>query len=210
MLQGHFALRSMQESVMSQAFRTPSLDRVRLARVALLAFVSLAAALNAATCIAKEAKEAAGVLALPERPAEIAPFMAKMDDQQARATLARVLEERTRDPKPERGREMLMGLEQVSGMLGGRLKDIAEARDEVAAGPRIYWEWLTGRGADPIAPVRGVAWGALLIVFAWVAQLAAGALARRAIGQWQTASPVARRRLAAAMMPFRWIVFLST
>src|SRR4051794_13719525 len=94
----------------------PDNARVTVARVALLAFLSLAAALGAPTCIAKEAKEPAGSLALPERPAEIAPFMAKMDDQQARATLARVLKERTRDPKPERGREMLMGLEQVSGM----------------------------------------------------------------------------------------------
>jgi hypothetical protein len=146
---------------------------------------------------------------LPDRPAEVAPFLAGMDDQQARATLARLLEERTREPKPERGREMLMDLEHASGMLGGRLRNITEAKADVAAAPRIYWQWLTGNGADPIAPLRATAWGALLVVFAWLAQVAAGALATRASGRWETASPVARRRLAAATMPFRWIVFLG-
>src|SRR4051812_41512119 len=172
---------------MGQALRTGSPDRVRLARLALLAFVSATAALQAPNCTAKDAKQSAATLALPDRPAEVAPFLAGMDDQQARATLARLMEERTRDPKPERGREMLMDLEHASGMLGGRLRNITEAKGEVAAGPGIYWQWLTGHGADPIAPFRATAWGALLVVFAWLTQLAAGTLATRAIGRWGTA-----------------------
>src|SRR4051812_39900744 len=141
-----------QECVMGQALRTGSPDRVRLARLALLAFVSATAALQAPNCTAKDAKQSAATLALPDRPAEVAPFMAGMDDQQARATLARLLEERTREPKPERGREMLMDLEHASGMLGGRLRNITEAKGEVAAAPRIYWQWLTGDGSRSNRP----------------------------------------------------------
>src|SRR4051812_417619 len=97
----------------------------RPGRFALLVFVALLPALNASNCAAKDTKSDPGSVSLPERPAEIAPFMAKMDDQQARATLARVLQDRARDPEAERGREMLMNVEHASNMLGSRLGQIA-------------------------------------------------------------------------------------
>src|SRR4051794_26314481 len=181
----------------------------RLGRFALLAFVTFLPALNGSNCAAKGANNDPTAAALPERPAEIAPFMAKMDDQQARATLARVLQDRARDPEPERGREMLMAVEHASNMLGSRLGQIAGAKGEVGAAPGGYWRWLTENGSDPTAPWRALAMAAILIVLGWLAQAGAGAAAFRLLRDWRSAGPLARRRVAAAVMPLRWVVFLG-
>jgi small-conductance mechanosensitive channel len=181
----------------------------RLRGVALLAFVTFVPALNSPYCAAKDAKSDQTSVTLPERPAEIAPFMAKMDDQQARATLARVLQERTRDPEPERGQEMLMGVEHASNMLGNRLGQIAGAKVELATAPGVYWAWLTENGSDATAPWRALGWAAILILLGWLAQAGAGAAAFRLLRQWRSAGPLARRRVAAAVMPLRWMAFLG-
>jgi small-conductance mechanosensitive channel len=179
-----------------------------LGRFALLAFVTLVPALVASNCPAKDAKSDAASVALPERPAEIAPFMAKIDDQQARATLARVLEDRVRAQEPEGGREMLMDLEHATKTLGDRLGQIVGSAGEAAAAPGVYWRWLTQNGSDPTAPLRAMAGAAILIAVAWLAQAAAGAATLKALDHLKT-GPLVRTRLAAAVMPLRWLVFIG-
>ena len=58
-------------------------------------------------------KSASGgtTLALPKTSAEVAPFVAPMDDRQVRSLLVRTLEERTRQSEPMPEREMLTMME---------------------------------------------------------------------------------------------------
>ena len=64
---------------------------------------------------------------LPERSADIAPFLAKMDDQQVRALLARVLEEKTLAAHREPSANVLLAFERATAQLGARLAQIAGA-----------------------------------------------------------------------------------
>jgi hypothetical protein len=82
---------------MGQALRMRC-QRGWLCRFAVLALFTLVPAVAGSNSLAKDAKGEAASVGLPDKPAEIAPFMAKIDDQQARATLSRVLQERVRDP----------------------------------------------------------------------------------------------------------------
>src|SRR5687767_12073259 len=60
-----------------------------------------------------EDKPTAGgaALTLPKTSAEVGPFVAKMDDREARSLLVRVLEERTRQSEPKPEAEMLTMVE---------------------------------------------------------------------------------------------------
>ena len=52
---------------------------------------------------ASKSTSGGATLALPKTSAEVAPFVAPMDDRQARSLLVRVLEERTQESKPMSG-----------------------------------------------------------------------------------------------------------
>ena len=56
---------------------------------------------------ASKSTSGGATLALPKTSAEVAPFVAPMDDRQVRSLLVRVLEELTHESKPIPEREML-------------------------------------------------------------------------------------------------------
>jgi small-conductance mechanosensitive channel len=185
----------------------PSNRARRFSRCALLLALTLSPTLAARPCWATEAKPGSAA-ELPDQPAEIAPFMAKLDDQQARATLARVLEDRTKDREPARPREMLVDLDRVTKTIGDRVRDVAGAKEEVLTAPSVYWQWLSDSGSDRMAAVRALISAAVVIVLAWLAQRAVGAAALRALARRRETTAEATLG-GVAVVPLRWIVFLG-
>jgi hypothetical protein len=93
--------------------------------LALLSLAPLSLIVPHETAAQETSKTAGAALSLPSTTAEIAPFLAKMDDQQARATLARVLEERSQPSEPERT-DLLMDFEHGTARLGSRLAEVQQ------------------------------------------------------------------------------------
>jgi small-conductance mechanosensitive channel len=189
------------------------IDRISTLRAAtacgLLLMASLVPSLTPAPEAAAQGlpKAAPAAPALPERAAEVAPFIAKMDDQQARATLARVLEERTSAARTDASADMLVGFEQATARLGGRLAEIAAAGPEAASAPSLFWRWLTAGGADPRAPWRVLGGAAIILALCWAAQAAAAAALRPVIRRWSAAKR--GDRVEAAVLALRWLAFLA-
>ena len=158
---------------------------------------------------ASKSTSGGATLALPKTSAEVAPFVAPMDDRQVRSLLVRVLEERTHESKPIPEREMLTMMESATGRLAARVGQIFGAADEVVTSPVVFWRWLTAGGSDPTGPWRALAGGFMLIAIGWLAQKAA-ALAIRKTMPLRARTEFAPNRAAAAIILLRFIAFLGT
>jgi hypothetical protein len=127
-----------------------------------------------------EGRVTGGVKAsLPKTAPEIAPFVVKMDDRQARSLLVQTLEEGTRGAEPMPEREMLTMMESATGRLAARVGQIFGAAGEVVTSPVVFWRWLTAGGIDRTGPWRALAGGFLLIGIGWLAQAAAAFAIRK-------------------------------
>ena len=68
----------------------------------IVAVLAVVATLIAPAVGAKEPSKGTSSITLPERPNEIPAFVAELDDKQARSTLVKVLEERTKPAEAEK------------------------------------------------------------------------------------------------------------
>ena len=126
-------------------------------RVAVLALL-LAATLTVGgpTVSAKDSSRVTGPEAtLPGKREEIAPFLATLDDKQARATLAKVLEERTKPAETET-LDFFPAAKRGTSIIATRLNALAAAVHDVGRAPSVFWRWLTSDGTEPGAPVRAL------------------------------------------------------
>ena len=139
--------------------------------VVVLSILGVAVADDASA--ASKSASGGATLALPKTSAEVAAFVAPMDDRQVRSLLVRTLEERTRKSEPMHEREMLTMLESATGRLAARVGQIFGAAGEVVTSPVVFWRWLTAGGSDPTGPWRALTGGFLLIGIGWLAQAAA-------------------------------------
>ena len=193
------------DSLVSDPGRRSSVPALRMSWAIAVLILSLASLGGAMAQGA--AKHGATAPALPERSAEVAPYLAKLDDQQTRAVLARVLEERTRETDPEELSDMLVAFEHATARLGGRVAQIANASPEAASAPSMFWQWLTTGGEDPGALWRALAGAAFIIAFCWSVQAAAAIALRPLIRRWSIGGCGSRARAAGIVL--RWIAFLA-
>jgi small-conductance mechanosensitive channel len=158
-----------------------------------------------------ETKSTSGgaTLASPKTSAEVAPFVASMDDRQARSLLVRTLEERTRVSEAVPEREMLTMMESATGRLAARVGQIFGAAGEVVTSPVVFWRWLTAGGGDWTGPWRALAGGFMLIGIGWLAQAAAAFAVRKRMPLWMGAERRAPSRVAAAVILLRFVAFLG-
>src|SRR5215207_3236648 len=154
-------------------------------------------------------KSTSGGATLPKTSAEVAAFVAPMDDRQARALLVRVLEERTQESEPTTEREMLTMLEAATGRLAARVGQIFGAAGEVVTSPALFWRWLTADGSDPTGPWRALTGGFILITIGWLAQAAAASAIRRTMLFRAGAEHLGSNRAAAAVILLRFVAFLG-
>ena len=171
----------------------------------MLAMAVLALSL-ASAAMAQGTSKATPAPALPERAADVAPFLAKMDDQQVRALLARVLEEKTLAAHRDPSANVLFAFERATGQLGARLAQIAAALPELASAPPLFWQWLTTDGADPNAPWRLLAAASFTLALGWAAQATAAWALGPLIQRWKALS---RGAAGAVVMFVRWLAFLA-
>ena len=157
---------------------------------------------------ASKATSGGATLALPKTSAEVAPFVAPMDDRQARSLLVRVLEERTQESEPMTEREMLTMMESATGRLADRVGQIFGAAGEVVKSPVLFWGWLTAGGSDRTGPWRAVTGGFILIAIGWLAQAAAAPAIRRTMLLRAGAEHLGPNRAAAAVILLRFVAFL--
>jgi len=158
---------------------------------------------------ASKSTSGGATLALPKTSAEVAPFVAPMDDRQARALLVRVLEERTQESEPMTEREMLTMLEAATGRLAARVGQIFGAAGEVITSPALFWRWLTADGSDPTGPWRALTGGFILIAIGWLAQGTAASAIRRTMLFRAGAEHLGSNRAAAAVILLRFVAFLG-
>jgi moderate conductance mechanosensitive channel len=158
---------------------------------------------------ASKSTSGGATLALPKTSAEVAPFVAPMDDRRARALLVRVLEERTQESEPTTEREMLTMLEAATGRLAARVGQIFGAAGEVVTSPALFWRWLEADGSDPTGPWRAIAGAFILIAIGWLAQAAAASAIRRTMLLRAGAEHLGSNRAAAAVILLRFVAFLG-
>src|SRR5215217_6235709 len=156
---------------------------------------------------ASKSTSGGATLALPKTSAEVAPFVAPMNDRQARALLVRVLEERTQESKPMTEREMLTMMEVTTGRLAARVGQIFGAAGEVVTSPVLFWRWLTADGSDATGPGRALTGGLILIGIGWLAQAAAASAIQKTISR--RAGNVSVRIASAAVILLRFVAFLG-
>jgi small-conductance mechanosensitive channel len=171
----------------------------------MLAMAILALSL-APGAMAQGTSKATAAPALPERSADVAPFLAKMADQQVRTLLAQVLEERTTAARREPSENVLLVFDRATVQLGARLAQIAAAFPELASAPSLFWQWLTADGADPSAPWRVLASASFTLALAWAAQATAAWALSPLLQRWKALSHGAA---GAAVMFVRWLAFLA-
>jgi moderate conductance mechanosensitive channel len=174
--------------------------------VVLLSILGVAVAHDASA--ASKSASGGATFALPKTSAEVAAFVAPMDDRQVRSLLVRTLEERTRESEPMHEREMLTMLEAATGRLAARVGQIFGAAGEVVISPVVFWRWLTMGGSDPTGPWRALTGGFLLIGIGWLAQAAAALAIRKSI-PLRAGTELASHRVAAALMLLRFMALLG-
>ncbi|MFL5325567.1 MAG: hypothetical protein ACJ8A4_15090, partial [Microvirga sp.] len=118
-----------------------------------VAVLAVVATLIAPAVGAKEPSKGTSSITLPERPNEIPAFVAELDDKQARSTLVKVLEERTKPAEAEK-LDLFTAAKRATSRISSRIDELAGARAETALSPVVFWRWLTSDGSDPGAPVR--------------------------------------------------------
>ena len=156
--------------------------------------------------MAQGTSKATAAPTLPERSADVAPFLAKMDDQQVRTLLARVLEEKTLAARPKPSVNVLIAFERATAQLGARLAQIAAAFPELVSASPLFWQWLTTDGANPNAPWRLLAAASFTLALGWAAQATAAWALGPLIQRWKV---LGRGAADAAVMLVRWLAFLA-
>src|SRR5215203_1028853 len=117
------------------------------------AVLAVVATLVAPAVGAKEPPKGTSSITLPEKPNEIPAFVAELDDKQARSTLVKVLEERTKPAEAEK-LDLFAAAKRATSRIASRIDELAGARGEAALSPVVFWRWLTSDGSDQGALVR--------------------------------------------------------
>src|SRR4051794_10093995 len=105
----------------------------------IIAMLAVIATLVAPAVWAKDSPQgASSAITLPEKRGEVAPFIAQLDDKQARSALAKVLEERTRPTEAEK-LDFLAAARRATLRIGTRIDELAAARTEAALAPSVFW-----------------------------------------------------------------------
>jgi small-conductance mechanosensitive channel len=174
--------------------------------VAVLAFI---ATLVAPAVSAKGSPlSASSGITLPEKHDEIAPFLAQLDDKQARSILAKVLEERTK-PAEAGKLDLLAAARRATSRIAARIDELASARAEAALAPTVFWRWLTSDGSDPGAPFRVVVSALAVLAVCWAMQAAAASGLRRAFARRASDGlPPSAGRIELTLV-VRWVAFLG-
>ena len=163
-------------------------------------------ALNLASGVqAQGTSKATTTPALPERSADVAPFLAKMNDQQARALLAQVLEEGTLAARREPSTNMLVAFEHATAQIA-RASLRSRPGSPKSVRSVTVLAMAEGGGNDPSAPWRVLAAASFTIAFGWIAQATAAWALGPPIRRWKALS---RGAAGAAVMSVRWLVFLA-
>ena len=172
-------------------------------RVAVLALL-LAATLTVGgpTVTAQDSPRVTGPEAtLPGKREEIAPFLATLDDKQARATLAKVLEERTKPAETET-LDFFPAAKRGTSIIATRLNALAAAVQDVGRAPSVFWRWLTSDGTEPGAPVRALLSALAILSVCWAAQAGAAWALRRTFARHGSA-------WVGTTLLLRWSAFLG-
>jgi len=132
------------------------------------AVLAVVATLVAPAVGAKEPPKGTSSITLPEKPNEIPAFVAELDDKQARSTLVKVLEERTKPAEAEK-LDLFAAAKRATSRIASRIDELAGARGEAALSPVVVWRWLTSDGSDQGALVRMLVTAFAVLVVCWVA-----------------------------------------
>ena len=139
----------------------------------IVAVLAVIATIVAWAVSAKDSPQSASSgITLPEKHDEVAPFLAQLDDKQARSILAKVLEERTKPAEAEK-LDLLAAARRATSRIAARIDELASARTEAALAPTVFWRWVTSDGSDPGAPFRVVVSALAVLAVCWALQAAA-------------------------------------
>ena len=170
--------------------------------------LAVVATLVAPAVGAKEPSKGTSSITLPERPNEIPAFVAELDDKQARSTLVKVLEERTKPAEAEK-LDLFAAAKRATSRISSRIDELAGARAEAALSPVVFWRWLTSDGSDPGAPVRMLVTAFAVLAVCWAAQAAAAARLRRAFARRERSGLPPSAGSIELTLFVRWVVFLG-
>ncbi len=173
-----------------------------------VAVLAVVATLIAPAVGAKEPSKGTSSITLPERPNEIPAFVAELDDKQARSTLVKVLEERTKPAEAEK-LDLFTAAKRATSRISSRIDELAGARAETALSPVVFWRWLTSDGSDPGAPVRMLVTAFAVLAVCWAAQAAAAARLRRAFARRERSGLPPSAWSVELTLFVRWVVFLG-
>jgi moderate conductance mechanosensitive channel len=175
----------------------------------IVAVLAVIATIVASAVSAKDSPQTASSgITLPEKHDEVAPFLAQLDDKQARSILAKVLEERTKPAAAEK-LDLLAAARQATSRIAARIDELASARTEAALAPTVFWRWVTSDGSDPGAPFRVVVSALAVLAVCWAMQAAAASGLRRAFARRAgNGLPPSARRIEVTLL-VRWVAFLG-
>ena len=174
----------------------------------IVAVLAVVATLVAPAVRAKEASKGTSSITLPERQNDVPAFVAELDDKQARSTLVKVLEERTKPAEAEK-LDLFTAAKRATSRISSRIDELAGARAETALSPVVFWRWLTSDGSDPGAPVRMLVTAFAVLAACWAAQAAAAARLRRAFARRERSGLLPWARSIELALFVRWVVFLG-
>ena len=174
----------------------------------IVAVLAVVATLVAPAVGAKEPPKDTPSITLPERQNEIPAFVAELDDKQARSTLVKVLEERTKPAEAEK-LDLFAAAKRATSRISSRIDELAGARAEAALSPVVFWRWLTSDGSDPGAPVRVLVTTFAVLAVCWAAQVAAAAWLRRASARRARSGLSPSAGSIELTLFVRWVAFLG-
>ena len=157
---------------------------------------------------AKEPPKGTSSITLPEKQNEIPAFVAELDDKQARSTLVKVLEERTKPAEAEK-LDLFTAAKRATSRISSRIDELASARGEAALSPVVFWRWLTSSGSDRGAPLRMLVTAFAVLAVCWAAQAAAAARLRRAFARRERSGLPPSAGGVELTLFVRWVVFLG-
>ena len=180
-----------------------------MTKATLLLFVALLAVVATLVAPAVSApKGTSSSITLPVSQNEVPAFVAELDDKQARSTLVKVLEERTKPAEAEK-LDLFTAAKRATLRIASRIDELAGARAEAALSPVVFWRWLTSDGSDPGAPVRMLVTAFAVLAVCWGAQAAAAARLRRAFARRERSGLPPWAGSVELTLFVRWVVFLG-
>ena len=180
-----------------------------MTKATLLLFVALLAVVATLVAPAVSApKGTSSSITLPVSQNEVPAFVAELDDKQARSTLVKVLEERTKPAEAEK-LDLFTAAKRATLRIASRIDELAGARAEAALSPVVFWRWLTSDGSDPGAPVRMLVTAFAVLAVCWAAQAAAAARLRRAFARRERSGLPPWAGSVELTLFVRWVVFLG-